>query len=387
MSPHLVVIGTGYAGVLAALRAARKARGRVTVTLVGATDQLVERVRLHQQAATGRCVVHPVEKLLAGTGVRFVKARVHAVGDGRLETDAGVFECARAIVCTGSSVDVDLVPGARAHAIPIDGDRAAELFRRARGVAECGGRIAVCGGGPSGVELATELAEALPGLQVELVSAGEIVPMLGGPARAHARRALARMGVRVREHTRITTVEADHLDTTAGRLDFALCAWAAGFRASPLLAASGLPIAADGRVVVDAYLRARPNLYVAGDAAAVPAATGGFLPAGCKTAMPMAAHAADSAIAELTGGRPEVFSYADPGCCVSLGRRDGIFQFMDASGRPRERALTGRLGAWVKEQVCRFTVLSLRAEQKGLFAYRWRRASRRALPAATEVAT
>ena len=135
MSPHLVVIGTGYAGLLAALRAARIARGRLTVTLVGASDQLVERVRLHEQAASGRSVAHPIAGLLAGTAVRFVHARALEVTPGRLVTDAGVIQFDRAIVCTGGSVDLDLVPGAREHAFAIDGDRMARLLGEARRIA------------------------------------------------------------------------------------------------------------------------------------------------------------------------------------------------------------------------------------------------------------
>lgn len=379
MAPHLVVIGTGYAGLLAALRAARIARGRVAVTLVGASDQLVERVRLHEQAANGRSVRHPVAGLLAGTAVRFVHARVREVAPHRLVTDAGVLEFDRAIVCTGGSVDLDLVPGARQHAYAVDGDRVAGMFTAARLVAARGGRLVVCGGGLTGVEIAAEMAESVPGLRVELISAGEIVPALSRKAREHARTVLRRLGVTVREHTKATAVAADHLETSAGRLDFDLCAWAAGFRAVPLLADAGLPTAADGRAIVDRYLHARADLLVAGDAAAVRAAGGGWLAAGCKTAMPMAAHAADTAVAELTGGTAREFRFGDPGYCVSLGRRDGIFQLMDSADRPRERIIGGRLAAFIKEQVCRYTVLALKSEQRGLVAYRWKHGRARAL--------
>lgn len=384
MSPHLVVIGTGYAGLLAALRAARIARGRLTVTLVGASDQLVERVRLHEQAASGRSVAHPIAGLLAGTAVRFVHARALEVAPGRLVTDAGVIQFDRAIVCTGGSVDLDLVPGAREHAFAIDGDRMARLFGEARRIAERGGRLAVCGGGLTGVEIATELAEAVPGLRVELVSASEIVPALSHEAREHARAALRRLGVTVREGVRVTAVAAEHLDTAAGPIAFDLCAWAAGFRAMPLLAGLGLPMAADGRVIVDSHLHARPDLLVAGDAAAF-ATPGGWLAAGCKTAMPMAAHAADTAVAELTGGQMDAFSFGDPGYCVSLGRRDGIVQFVDAAGQPRERILKGRVAAWIKERVCRYTVFALRAEQRRLMAYRWQHGAVRPLVAVEAV--
>jgi NADH dehydrogenase len=382
MAPHLVVIGTGYAGLLAALRAARISRGRVAVTLVGASDQFVERVRLHELAARGRNACRPVAGLLAGTQVRFVHARAQAIAAHRLVSDAGALEFDRAIVCTGGATDLDLVPGARQHAFAVDGDRVAQLFAAARRLAESGGRLVVCGGGLTGIELAAEMAEELPGLRVALVSAGEIAPQLSATGREYARAALRRLGVAVHEQARATAVAAGRLETSSGPLEFDLCAWAAGFRAAPLLAEAGLPMSADGRVIVDRYLHARPDLLVAGDAAAARAADGGWLPAACKTAMPMAAHAADTAVAELTGAMPREFRYRDPGYCVSLGRRDGIVQLMDGAGRPRGRIVRGRLAAWVKERVCRYTVLALRAEQRGLLAYRWQRGPARQLAAA-----
>lgn len=381
MAPHLVVIGTGYAGLLAALRAARIARGRVAVTLVGASDQFVERVRLHEQAANGRSVCRPVARLLAGTSVRFVHARVREIAPNRLVTDAGVLDFDRAIVCTGGSVDLDLVPGARQHAYAVDGDRVEAMFAVARQLAARGARLVVCGGGLTGLELAAEMAESLAGLQVELISAGEIAPALSRTAREHARAVLRRLGVTVHEHTRATAVAAGRLETSAGPLRFDLCAWAAGFRASPLVAELGLPTTADGRVIVDRTLHARADLLIAGDAAAVPGADGGWLEAACKTAMPTAAHAADTAVAELTGGAPREFRYRNPGYCVSLGRRDGILQFMGESGQPRERIVRGRVAAWVKEQVCRATVLALRSEQHDLLAYRWQQGPARPLMA------
>lgn len=381
--PHLVVVGTGYAGIIAALRAARRARGRVAVTLVGAADRFVERVRLHELGASGRAVEHPVADLLAGTPVRFVRASVRAIEPGALDTSAGRIDFDRAIVCTGGSVDQDAIPGAREFATPIDGDRVEALGRQARELAARRGRLVVCGGGLTGVEVAAEFAESLRGLQVELVTGGAVAPMLGERGSAHVRRVLERLGVRVRERTRISAVEAGRLVTDAGELPFDVCAWALGFRASPLISGSGLAVAADGRARVDAYLRAegRPDVFVAGDAAAALGDDGRPLPAGCKTAMPLAAHAAETAVAALTGAPLAPFRFADVALCVSLGRRDGIIQGMDALGRPTDLRVTGRPAAWLKELVCRFTVFALKSERRGWPEYRWPRPKTPALSA------
>jgi NADH dehydrogenase FAD-containing subunit len=70
----IVVIGGGYAGMLAAVRAARRSRGRAEVTLVSAGATFVERVRLHQVATRQRPREWSIARLLAPSGARFVDA-------------------------------------------------------------------------------------------------------------------------------------------------------------------------------------------------------------------------------------------------------------------------------------------------------------------------
>src|SRR5579863_9430378 len=49
--PHVVVVGAGYSGLMAALHlAGRTRRQRVSITLFNASDQFIERIRLHQLA-------------------------------------------------------------------------------------------------------------------------------------------------------------------------------------------------------------------------------------------------------------------------------------------------------------------------------------------------
>ncbi|WP_202872966.1 NAD-binding protein [Kribbella capetownensis] len=63
MTPHIVVLGAGYSGMIAAKLAAR--RTGAPVTLVNARDTFVERVRMHQLARR-RCA--------GGVGRRFGSA-------------------------------------------------------------------------------------------------------------------------------------------------------------------------------------------------------------------------------------------------------------------------------------------------------------------------
>src|SRR5438128_1486974 len=81
---HIIIIGAGYAGMLAAVRLAgrqRKAikRHELSITLVNAADVFVERVRLHQVAANQPVAARPIEAMLRGTGVAFAQGFVRTI--------------------------------------------------------------------------------------------------------------------------------------------------------------------------------------------------------------------------------------------------------------------------------------------------------------------
>src|SRR5437016_5601506 len=81
---EVVIIGGGYAGVLATVRLAGKLRRQpVKLTLVSASDVLVERVRLHQFAANLALKRRPLVDILRGTGVNFVQGTVTRLDPAR----------------------------------------------------------------------------------------------------------------------------------------------------------------------------------------------------------------------------------------------------------------------------------------------------------------
>lgn len=388
MRQRVVILGAGYAGLLAAIRLDRRARGRAEVVLVNADDVFVERIRLHQRAAGEALRRFAIGALLARTGVRFVRGRVRAIdlARARVYVDGAAEPYDRLLVALGSHVDVDAVPGARDHAYTLDPASALALEAALPRLAARRGRLVVCGGGPSGIEAAAELAERYPALRTTLVTRGRLGARLSARAAEYLRGALARRGVEVIEQAAVRALEdgAVWLDRHVVAAD--ACLWAGGFAAPALLAQAGLAVGAHGRALVDEALRSLsdPEVYVVGDAAALSgaAADGAPLPMGCKTAMPMGAHAADNLARALAGAPPVPFDFGDPGVCISAGRADGVVELRRRDGTPTGRIFTGRLAAYVKERICRYALWSLRAEGRAGWRYRWRRgAARPALPA------
>ncbi len=370
---NIVIVGAGYAGVICALRLSRKARGKVAITLVSATDRFVERIRLHEQGAGGGRRDRELAPLLRGSGVTLkigyaeqidLERRMVVVGD-----EASPYD--RLVLALGSHTSVDLVPGIREHALTVD--RADRIAERVGELAD--GRVVVVGGGLTGIEAATELAEAHPSLRVALLTREPLMTGWSQAAREHVLAVLDRLRVEVREGVDVRRVQEGRVETGDGPAPFDLCVWTAGFGFSELPKRAGLSVDHVGRVILDLKLRSisHPDVHVAGDLGADLDPYGQPLDMGCKTAMPMGAHVADN-LARAARGRDErAFDCAVPLYCVSLGRRDGLIQFMK-NGAPTA-ILTSRLAAFVKETICRFTLWSLHLERKGV-GYSWIRRGR-----------
>jgi NADH:quinone reductase (non-electrogenic) len=96
----------------------------------------------------------------------------------------------------------------------------------------------------------------------------------------------------------------------------------------------------------------------------------------CQAGMPAGAHAADNAVATLQGREPEIFDFGYLHQPISLGRRDGLIQWVDRADRPKPSVLTGRRAALYKELVARSAVPTITLERRVPGALRWPSAGR-----------
>ncbi|WP_256103615.1 NAD(P)/FAD-dependent oxidoreductase [Streptomyces sp. ODS05-4] len=380
MQHRIVVLGAGYAGAVAAGRLARRLhRGDVALTLVNAEPDFVERVRLHQLAAGQDLAARPLAEVFAGTGVAVKVAKVTGVDvegrrvalaavDGREGTEEEL-AYDTLVYALGSGWDDGGVPGVAEHAHDVSG-RAGALRLRDRLAALAAGRpVVVVGGGLTGVEAATEIAEARPDLDVALVARRGLGDWLSGKGRAHLRKAVDRLGITVHEHTAVGAVAADAVTTADGRtIPADATVWTTGFAVHPLARATALEVADRGRIVVDPTMRSvsHPQVYAVGDAATAIGPGGKPLRMSCASGVPMAWQAADAIAARLAGTEVPSISIRYAQQCVSLGREDGLIQFVTADDRAVDRALTGRLAARYKELICKGAVWGVRRPTLGL---------------------
>ncbi|MFE6408675.1 NAD(P)/FAD-dependent oxidoreductase [Streptomyces sp. NPDC057837] len=372
MQHRIIVLGAGYTGAVAAGRLARRLhRDDVAITLVNAEPDFVERVRMHQLAVGQELTPRPFDEMFRGTGVALKLARVTAVDAGRRtvtvtapgtggadrETPAyEELEYDTLVYALGSGWDDRGVPGAAEHAHDIASRSGALRLRERLAGLGAGEPVVVVGGGLTGLEAATEIAEARPDLDVALAASGGLGDWLSPKGRRHLRKVTERLGITVHEHAEVASVAAGHLTTADGRrVPAAVTVWTTGFAVHPIARATGLEVTDTGRIVVDRTMRSvsHPDVYAVGDAALATGPGGKPLRMACASGVPMAWQAADAIAARLTGGKlPNVpIRYFNQ--CVSLGRREGLIQYVTADDRAVDAALTGRLAALYKELVCK----------------------------------
>ncbi|GAA1307705.1 NAD(P)/FAD-dependent oxidoreductase [Saccharothrix xinjiangensis] len=368
--PHrIIVLGAGYAGGYAAGQLARRLHpDDVEVTVVNAEPDFVERMRLHQLAAGRELRRHGLAELFAGTGIRLRLARVTAVDAERravtVTDGAGVdrLDYDTLLYALGSTVADHGVPGVAEHAFHVAGRPSALRLRRRLDELAGAGSVLVVGGNLTAIEVATEIAESRPGLDVTLATSGELGGWLGPKARRHLLRAFDRFGVAVHEHTTVDRVGATGA-TTAGGAALASDAtvWAAGFAVHPIAAASGLAVTDDGRVRVDPLMRSvsHPDVYAAGDSVLATGENGRPLPMSCASAGATAMRAVAGIVGDLTGREVSKSRLSHVGNHISLGREDAIFQLVDGEARSRTWALRGRGAARVKAVILRAAVFGM----------------------------
>lgn len=323
---RIVVLGAGFAGLWAAIGAARKrdeigANGEIEIHVLDRNPYHNIRVR-NYEADLGE-VALPLGRLLDPIGVSHGLGEVEAIDPLHrrisLVTSGGEETLAydRLVLALGSEVMRPDIPGLAAHAFDVDTyaaalrleDHLASLGRSAPS-AGCS-TVVVVGAGFTGIEVAAEMADRL--VRAGITGSRRVVlldsnPVVGATIGAHARpvieTALASLQVETKLGVRVASVEAAGVHLSSGEfVATQTVIWCAGMRASPL--AASFPDARDrlGRLLVDPFMRVADvgGVFAAGDVAS--SVVDGLHPTvmSCQFARPMGRFAGHNVVADLVG--------------------------------------------------------------------------------------
>jgi NADH:ubiquinone reductase (H+-translocating) len=367
----VAIVGAGFGGLAAAHGLLGEA---VDVVLIDANNFHTFQPLLYQVATAGLDaddVSFPVRRIVrprrhwwrpwrrVPTNVDVLVERVTALDLEQrvLTTEAGIRLTYETLVLASGAVSHDFgVPGVGEHAFPLKRlDDALALrahildrFERASVdpslVASGGLDVVVCGGGPTGVEMAGGLLELyhkvlardfpqLPVADAHIVLV-EIADRLLSPfseqSSRRALRTLERRGVDVRLGVGVDRIEDTKVHLTDGSVIAAHTAvWATGVTAEVLAAMTGTPVGRGGRLVVepDLSLPGHPEVFAVGDIAASPGRDGETLPQVAPPAIQGGKHVARQILRRRRGQPTEPFRYFDKGQMATIGRHDAVAEF------------------------------------------------------------
>jgi NADH:ubiquinone reductase (H+-translocating) len=384
---HVVVVGGGYAGTLAANHL--RQRPDIDITLVNARPVFVERIRLHQLVAGTGAATAEYGTLL-GNGIRLIVDTVDhiEIATRRILLSSGAeLSYDYLIYAVGSTGAMpSTVPGAAEFAYSVADLESAQRLRNAVADLPANGPVTVVGGGLTGIETASELAER--GRPVTLVCGGILGPSLSNRGRRSVAKRLHKLGVNVLESVAASQVRWDAVVLTDGVvLPSAVTVWTAGFAVPDLAARSGLRTDALGRLLTDETLTSVDDerIIAAGDAAAP---SDQPLRMSCQAAGPLGAQAANTVLSRIAGKTPALLDQAFVGQCISLGRAHGTVQLARTDDTPVNVVVGGRSAASIKEAICKGTLWAIRHEATKPGSYFWLRGGNRPaqLPADERVA-
>jgi NADH dehydrogenase FAD-containing subunit len=362
---NVIVVGGGYAGVMAANRLTR--RDGVTVTLINPRPAFVERIRLHQLVGGSDDALVDYPSILAGSVELVIDTvtRIDAAGRRVALASGGSLDYDYLIYAVGSGSADPSVPGATEHAYPIATLEEAQRLRPVIDAAPTSAPLTVVGAGPTGIEAVSELAEL--GRNVALVCGEMLGPYLHPRARRSVCTRLAKLGVTVLEDPGATAtgVTRDAVQLADGReLRSDVTIWTAGFGVPDLAARSGLSTDARGRLLTDETLTSVDDarIVAAGDSAAPSDLP---LRMSCQAAVQLGPQAAETVLSGITGKQPNNFNVGFAGQCISLGRHAGVVQLARSNDAATH---VFYVGGWplaiLKEGVCKSTVWQLAYEAR-----------------------
>jgi NADH dehydrogenase len=343
-SIRVVIVGGGFAGIMCALRVSHKLP-TASIELISDRPHFEFTSSLHR-VVTGHSpleVCLPLREIFEGTRVRVTEDSIVDTNFANREVigaSGSHYRYDYLVLALGAENNYFNIPGVEEGAMTIKSIADALRLKRhlhtilsrlvmaSHEVLMPAGHVVVVGGGPTGVELAGELAAYVRELAlrhgvdpsivtVDLVEAGpRILSRLPEDmARAILQR-LRSLGVNIYCNRAVEKIEDEKIFLGDVKIEAETIVWTAGVAPHHLYRSfRGLTLDEKGRVKVDPYLRAsgQERVFIAGDAAATPYA-------GMAQTAIVDGKTVGSAIVRLIRGEPpQAYQPKAPSYAIPLG--------------------------------------------------------------------
>jgi len=349
-------VGGGFAGVACAQELAKQ---DVEVILLDQNNYHQFQPMLYQ-VATAQLAAYDIARPLRGIFRHNKTVEVRHTGVTSIDPDARSVTTALGskitgdylVLAPGAQANFFNTPGAAEHSLPLYSVNDAERLRgrllevldatteRPELIEKGSLNFVIVGGGPTGVETAGALAEALRDVvperyrslaqpaRVHLVDHGDVLlAPFSDKAHAYAAKRLEDDGVTLHMGVGVKEVSPDRVMLSDGDTIMThTVVWGGGEKPADVIGAAKLPQGHGGRIDVEPDLTVAdyPQVYVLGDAANIAGADGKTLPQLGSVAQQSGVWAANNILDEIAGKQRKPFRYKDKGIMAMIGRNAAV---------------------------------------------------------------
>lgn len=389
MRKQILIVGAGFAGMWAALSAARLAeinQQSIDITVIAPQPELRVRPRFYESAV--QTLVAPLQPLFDVTGVKFLRGTVEQILPASKEVswkdDSGEVRLRRydrLVLASGSHVNRDMVAGAAEHAFDLDQLESASVLEQHlldlanQPESDARNTVVVCGGGFTGIEMALEL----PGRLREILGADAKTRVVvvergaqpGGRWSKELRdviiEASAELGVEWLVNAEVESVDASGVTLKDGQvITSQTVIWTVGVQASGLTAQIDAPRDRQGRLHVNSNLQVQghEDIYATGDVAyAATDDKGNHALMTCQHAILLGKFAGNNATASLLDVEPLPYRQEMYVTCLDLGAWGAVY----SEGWDQQVKLTREEAKKLKVSIVSELIYPPKAERKAAF--------------------
>lgn len=352
MKKHLLILGSGFSGMWAAISAARLAAlqnsDELGITVLSPAPELRVRPRFYEENVSG--LVAPLTDLFAELNIGYLEGGAEHI-DTKTKTvswrdkhgKTTVTDYDRLVLATGSQAKRPPIAGLAEFAFDIDQLESAQVLEKHLDALSmqlstpARNTVVVCGGGFTGIELATELPARLRARFGENTETKVIVVERGAVAGGRYSDALRKvitdaseaLGVEWRLNTEIEAIDADGVTLKSGeRISSSTVIWTAGVQAHPLTQQIDAERDGQARLRVNETLQVPgiPEMYATGDTAhARTDDVGNTALMTCQHAIQLGKFAGHNAAASLLNVEPYPYRQVNYVTCLDLGGWGAVY--------------------------------------------------------------
>jgi NADH dehydrogenase len=352
MKKQILIVGSGFSGMWAAVSAARlsalEGKDNLKIAVLAPVPELRVRPRFYEEKVS--TLVAPLTELFAELDIEFIAGSAEHIDtqaktviwrDNQGVTSSLVYE--RLVLATGSQNKRPSIAGLAEYAFDIDQLESAQVFEQhldslaSRPASPERSTVVVCGGGFTGIELATELPTRLhsrlgenTAIKVVVVERGAVI---GGRYSEALRKTIEdasrELGVEWRLNSEVEAIDANGVTLKNGeRIAASTVVWTAGVEANALSQQIDGERDNQGRLIVTESLQvpAHPDIYATGDMAhAKTDDAGNTALMTCQHAIQLGKFAGHNAAASLLNIAPYPYRQVNYVTCLDLGAWGAVY--------------------------------------------------------------